>query len=80
MEIETNLDLQIFAKYISFYKQIINNEMSNAVWLDKLKDMFLTSLTLVPFLLLGVLAFPVVQSLYFLTPFFEETETEIGIP
>lgn len=51
----------------------------NAVWLDKVTDMFLTSLTLVPFLLLGTLAIPVVQSLYFLTPFFEET-SDLGIP
>lgn len=38
-----------------------------------LTDMFLTSLTLLPQILFIILAIPVIKSLYFLSPFFEET-------
>ena len=43
-------------------------------WIEKMTVIFLTSLTLVPSLLFGILSIPVVQSLYYLATFFQETQ------
>ena len=52
-------------------------KIDDTFWMDTLQDVFLTSLTLVPSVLLGVLAIPAVQSMFYLAPFFDEDWTEI---
>ena len=48
------------------------SSVDRSFWLEKLQDVFLASLTLVPSLLFGALAIPAVQSMYQLAPFFFE--------
>lgn len=49
--------------------------MSN-MWIDKLVQICLVFVTLLPFFLFAVLTIPLIQSLYCLTPFFNETIDE----
>ncbi|KAK2578945.1 hypothetical protein KPH14_011149 [Odynerus spinipes] len=60
--------------YLALYDYKVNKLYAQQCmrWIDKLKEILLMSLTLLPYFLFAMLTAPLIQSLYCLTPFFEE--------